>query len=245
MATIHFILQGKGGVGKSMVASMIFQHFMEEGYNVLGYDTDPVNKTLSSYKEFQNITSINILQDDGDNIDSRKFDLLYEELYENSDENTHIIIDNGASSFLALGAYIRDNNMLEELEQKHTVYLHTIITGGQALFDTLTGLASLAKNFPNSNIITWLNPYFGKIGTDNSPTFYDLNVYRDFGDKIKSVIELPIGNKDLIGKDLEMLFAKKQSFQSGINGSNPIAIKSRLKKYWTDMKNRIDNAYIF
>ncbi len=245
MATIHFILQGKGGVGKSMVASMIFQHFMEEGYNVLGYDTDPINKTLSSYAEFQNVKQINILQDDGDNIDSRKFDLLYEELFEAPEENTHIVIDNGASSFIALGAYIRDNDMLEQLEQRHTVYLHTIITGGQALYDTLSGLASLAKNFPTGNIVTWLNPYFGKIGTDNSPTFYDLNVYRDFGKNIKSVIELPIGNKDLIGKDLELLFAKKQSFQAGINGSNPIAVKSRLKKYWAEIKSRIDSACIF
>lgn len=245
MATIHFILQGKGGVGKSMIASMLYQYFLEEEYPVLGYDTDPVNKTLSSYKEFQNITQINIMQDDGNNIDSRKFDLLLQELVE-APQDAHIIIDNGASSFLALGAYINDNNMLDVLaEEKHKTYLHTIITGGQGLNDTLNGFASLAVNFPTANIIVWLNPYFGKIGTDKANSFYDLVAYREYGSRIDSVIELPLGNKDLIGKDLEILFAQKQSFQAGINGSNYVAVKSRLKKYWKEMKERIDAANIF
>lgn len=245
MATIHFILQGKGGVGKSMIAAMLFQYYQEGGYEVFGYDTDPVNQTLSSFKEFSSqIKQINIMQDDGDNIDSRKFDLLLEELAEASPDS-HVIIDNGASSFIALAAYIADSDMLNILEENgHRVYLHTVITGGQALLDTLNGFNKLVCTFPNAEIVVWKNPYFGKLAIDNMG-FNDFKVIKNNNERIHAEIEIPLGNKDLIGKDLELLFAKKQSFQAGINGTNPIAVKSRLKKYWKEMKERIDSVNLF
>ena len=57
----------------------------------------------------------------------------------------HAIVDNGASSFVALGAYIKENALLSLLrEQGHQVFFHTVITGGQALGDTLSGLKVLA-----------------------------------------------------------------------------------------------------
>ncbi len=245
MATIHFILQGKGGVGKSMIASMLFQYFAEANYNTCGYDTDPVNKTLSAFAEYSSsIKQIDIMQEDGDNIDSRKFDLLLEELA-NAPEYSQIIIDNGASSFIALGAYIADSDMLGILaDSGHKTFLHTVITGGQALLDTLNGFSKLVSNFPNADIVVWKNPYFGKLELDGKQ-FNDFKVIKENQGHIYATIDLPIGNKDLIGKDLELLFAKKQSFQAGINGSNPIAVKSRLKKYWADIKKRIESVSIF
>lgn len=245
MATIHFILQGKGGVGKSMIASMLFQYFAEADNVTYGYDTDPVNKTLSAFAEYSNsIKQIDIMQEDGDNIDSRKFDLLLEELA-NAPKDSQIVIDNGASSFIALGSYIADSDMLSILaDSEHKVFLHTVITGGQALLDTLNGLNKLISNFPNADIVVWKNSYFGKIAIDDMQ-FDDFKVIKENQSHIYATIELPIGNKDLIGKDLELLFAKKQSFMAGINGSNPIAVKSRLKKYWAEIKSRIDNACIY
>lgn len=240
MAVIHFILQGKGGVGKSMVAAMLYQYYMENGYSVLGYDTDPINKTLAAFKEFT-INKIDIMQDDGDNIDSRKFDLLLEELAAAPNE-AHIVIDNGASSFIALGAYMSDSNMLEILaESGHRVYFHTIITGGQALIDTLNGFDKLVSNFPTADIVIWKNPYFGKLELDGKK-FEDFKVIKE--NPVYSIIEIPMGNKDLIGKDLEQLFAQKKSFQAGINGSSYIAVKHRLKKHWDETKHRIDAANI-
>ncbi len=242
MATIHFILQGKGGVGKSMIASMLFQFYQEEGYEVMGYDTDPVNQTFMSFKEFDNIKLIEIMEDNGDNIDSRKFDDLLEELV--ASEASHVIIDNGASSFIALGSYIKDSDMLNILaENGHQIYFHTVIVGGQALYDTLNGLNKLFLNFPSSEIIIWKNLFWGKIVIDDKE-FDNFKLIQENPEKIYAIIDIPTGNKDLIGKDLQQLFAKKQSFNTGINGKNPIAVKSRLKKYWNEVKERIYNANI-
>jgi ATPases involved in chromosome partitioning len=98
MATVHFIQQGKGGVGKSMIAAILYQILGHLGQKVAAFDTDPVNATLARFREFQ-VTSLDILKD-GD-IDPRQFDILIDSIMEQSPD-THVIVDNGASSFLAL-----------------------------------------------------------------------------------------------------------------------------------------------
>jgi CO dehydrogenase nickel-insertion accessory protein CooC1 len=50
LSTIHLSLQGKGGVGKSLVASILAQYLLQRGKTVRCIDTDPVNKTLSQYR---------------------------------------------------------------------------------------------------------------------------------------------------------------------------------------------------
>lgn len=158
MATIHFILQGKGGVGKSMIAVLLYQALKHFEKQVSAYDTDPVNATLASFNEF-NVTRIEIMK--GDNIDVRKFDTLFDALL-SAPQESHVIVDNGASSFIALGAYLLENDFLPLLEEQgHKVFFHTVITGGQALGDTLKGLSSLATGFPTVPIVIWLNPYYG------------------------------------------------------------------------------------
>ena len=47
MAKIHMILQGKGGVGKSMIAATLAQWKRAHGEAPLCIDTDPVNATFA------------------------------------------------------------------------------------------------------------------------------------------------------------------------------------------------------
>lgn len=119
MATVHFIQQGKGGVGKSMIASILYQVLLLLGKKVAAFDTDPVNATLAGFKEFE-VTCLDILKN-GD-IDPRQFDTLIDTIMEQKPE-THVIVDNGASSFLALNGYIKENSIIGMLEE-----------GGHAVF---------------------------------------------------------------------------------------------------------------
>ncbi len=241
MATIHFILQGKGGVGKSMIASMLYQALEALESKVSAYDTDPVNHTLSGYKEFA-VKRINLLKPDG-NIDARMFDELLENIA-SAPLESHVIVDNGASSFIALGAYMQELDMIETLESLgHVVFFHTVITGGQATLDTVDGFVEIARCFPNSTILVWLNPFFGAIEVDGKG-FKEFKCYKEHSEKIHSLMELPMGNKDLIGKDLEELFAKRQSFKLGISSSKHIAVRSRLGKYWKQILALVEAANI-
>lgn len=239
MATIHFILQGKGGVGKSMIASMLYQALLHYEKEVQAFDTDPVNATLDRYTEF-NVTKIDIMKN-GD-IDPRQFDTLFEGLM-NAPAESHVIVDNGASSFVALGAYLQQNDVLPTLlEEGHKVYFHSVVTGGQAIVDTVDGLAELADGFPESPVVVWLNPFFGEISLDGKE-FEEFKVYKNHEDQIHALIYLPDVPKATYGKDLEELFAKRQSFNAGISTAG-IAVKSRLRRYWAQILEKIQSADI-
>ena len=240
MATIHLIQQGKGGVGKSMIAAILYQVLQHLGKDIAAFDTDPVNATLAGFKEFS-VTRLNIMRQD--NIDVRAFDNLLQGIFD-LPEDTQVIVDNGASSFVALGSYLKENDVISLLnEEGHKVFLHTVITGGQAITDTASGLKVLATGFPTTPIIIWLNSYFGDIIMEGKP-FESFKVYQEHREQFHALIPIPQGNKATIGKDLEELFAKRQSFKAAINSSQNIAVRSRLKRYWENLVALIEQAQI-
>ena len=238
MATVHFIQQGKGGVGKSMIASILYQTLGLLGKQVAAFDTDPVNATLAGFQEFE-VTCLNILKQ-GD-IDPRQFDTLIDKIMEQGPD-THVIVDNGASSFLALNSYIKENGIIGILgESGHSVFFHSVITGGQAIADTVLGLRSLALGFPETPIVVWLNPYFGEIVMDGM-SFEEFKVYQEFQNQFHAVITIPQGNKATIGKDLETMFAKRLSFKNAIESSQSIVVRSRLQRYRNELVEAVTSA---
>jgi CO dehydrogenase nickel-insertion accessory protein CooC1 len=91
ISTIHLSLQGKGGVGKSLVASILAQYLLQRGKTVRCIDTDPVNKTLSQYRGLPT-EQLKLLREGG--VDQRGFDSLMEQLL--TDESSVFVVDNGA-----------------------------------------------------------------------------------------------------------------------------------------------------
>jgi len=173
MKNVHFVLQGKGGVGKSVVASLLAQYLLEQNKQIMCIDTDPVNQTFAGYKALE-VKAINIL--DGDEINTRNFDVLMQNILET---NNDVIIDNGASSFVPLSSYILNNDITDFLTADNcTLLIHTIITGGQALRDTLQGTKLLFEQFnkPQIKFVVWLNPFWGIIEL-NGVNFFDMPLF--------------------------------------------------------------------
>lgn len=238
MATIHLLLQGKGGVGKSLVASILFQYLSEHCTQVFGCDTDPVNATFTGYKEFD-VQPLHIMR--GDDIDQRLFDQLIEYIDQMPHE-AHLVVDNGASCFVALCSYLKEEAPLVHLaDQGHEILLHTVVTGGQAIGDTLAGLNSLTKNFSDTPLVVWLNPYFGEIMLEGE-NFYQFKVYTEASANFRAVIELPELKPNTFGKDLEDLLARRWSFSAGIKSSLPVMTRQRLSTTWRRVKEAVDRA---
>jgi hypothetical protein len=240
MPVIHFIQQGKGGVGKSMIAAMFYQALCHFGKDVTAFDSDPVNATLTGFREF-NTRRLDMIKS-GD-IDPRAFDGLLDDI-DALPGDSHAIVDNGASSFVALSAYLKENAIIPLYrEAGHTIYLHTVITGGQAIGDTVGGLKALAQDFPETPIVVWLNPYFGEIAMDGKP-FEEFKVYKEHGRQFHALIPLPEGNRATIGKDLADMLAKRQSFMTAMNACPSIVIRSRLLRYWNTLLAAISAARV-
>jgi len=238
MAAIHFILQCKGGVGKSLTASLLAQYLRHKGLNVSCFDTDPINATLAGYIEL-GAEAVDIM--DGSDIDPRRFDSLMDRLL-NLRDDAHAVVDNGASSFVPLGSYLLETQGIAVLgEQGHDVMLHTVVTGGQAILETLAGMQSLALHFPDIPVAVWLNRYFGDIVLDGKE-FQEFKIYAECAASIHAVVELPHRKQSLFGRDLEELFARRQTFASAVASDLPIMTRQRLKTFWRDTVAVLDEA---
>ena len=87
MKKVHFTLQGKGGVGKSYVSSLLAQFHRERGEEAACIDTDPVNATFSGYKAFD-VRRIELMN--GSQLNERQFDAMMEQILS---EDRHFVID--------------------------------------------------------------------------------------------------------------------------------------------------------
>lgn len=239
---VHFILQGKGGVGKSLVAALLAQYFRQvltgAGLkDVQCIDTDPVNQTLVNYKAL-GATHIALME--GSKIDERKFDGLMERLLS---EDGVFVVDNGASSFVPLSNYLIENQAIDMLrEAGREVYIHCVVTGGQALLDTLHGFAQLASQAPTKNIIVWENEYFGPIEADGKP-FEQMKAFLNNQDKVRGVVKIAKRNADTFGKDIEEMASRKLTFAEVLAGSDfTIMAKQRIKTVQRDINDQLDNV---
>ena len=138
MAIVNFIMQKKGGVGKSVTATLLYQALLDAGKTVLGVDTDPSNKSLAGYTELK-VTKLHILNEEED-VDKTLFDALINAICE-LPEDAHVVIDNGSSNFVALRSYLKINNVMPLLtEMGHKIRIHAVIAGGPDIGHTCIGL---------------------------------------------------------------------------------------------------------
>jgi hypothetical protein len=225
---LHFVLQGKGGVGKTVAALMLSQCIEEKGEPVICADTDPVNASLSSLSSM-NPERVSIFA--GKKVDTRALDLFTEKLLT---EDAHFVVDNGASSFVPVSQYLIENDvagMMTEAGRQPVV--HVVVTGGPAMLDTMKGLASIVRDFPPSvRVVVWLNEYFGPIVNASGRPFEELPAYADNRDRIFAIVRLPMLSEEATS-DLRDMLSRRLTFTQALAPENTDILrvqKSRLFK---------------
>lgn len=225
MKKVHMVLQGKGGVAKTLAAILLSQFLRSLGKNPKCFDSDPVNATFTAFKALD-VTRIEIMS--GDEINARAFDQLIEMIIAHDGD---VVVDNGASSFIPLASYMLQNDvagLLESMGRK--LVIHTIITGGQAVLDTLNGFSAVMSQFPDGpEFVVWLNPFFGPIEVDGKP-FQKMKVYTDNKDRITGIIQMPELKVETFGHDLRDMLQDKLTFDEALaSDSLPLMVRQRLK----------------
>lgn len=242
MATVHIILQGKGGVGKSVVASFLTQYLTDTGHKPICVDTDPVNATFSGYRVFG--AERFVLGERADEVNPRYFDELIERIMA-SDEDDVFVIDNGAATFLPLVAYLRENNGIRMLQDSgHTVHFHSVLTGGHGQTDTAEGLAKLLAYFNDVQIVVWLNGYFGRV-VKNGKSFEQSLLYQRHMDRIRSIVEIPIVRRETTGIDMQAMLEQRLSFQEALDSVDfTLMARQRLKIARRDLMKNMAEAQL-
>ncbi|AVM73156.1 nucleotide-binding protein [Magnetospirillum gryphiswaldense] len=222
---VEMILQGKGGVGKSLIASLLAQYISTPDLKPLCLDTDPVNATFSGYRAFD-VETLDIME--GDDINPRTFDHLIERIMTGSGER--MVIDNGASTFVPLCSYLLQNDVAGLLtEAGHSIRLHSVITGGQALADTIEGFSSLCRNIPAAPVVVWLNEYFGK-AVHNGKGFEDSKVYDKHKGRVEALVTIPAVKPETFGLDMNKIMTRRLTFDEAVASPDfTIMERQRLK----------------
>ncbi len=238
MSTIHFILQGKGGVGKTLISSLLAQYFLENSLPLQCLNTDTINNSFKKFKSL-NVQSVDILKDQM--VQQSEFDQVIEKIV-NSDD--HFVIDNGASSFVPIAKYITHNEIISLFNSYgKTVYFHVPITGGPAQHETLTGFNGLLTEFgDNANFMIWENRHFGEIMHDGLP-LKEMSIYKKFQDRIDAVISFG-ERKPQFTLDFEKMAKSSLTFDEAIKSKDFfIMSKQRLTMMRRDLFVQIKSAF--
>jgi len=165
MNDVHMILQGKGGVGKSLTAVVLAQYLRSKGGMVICADTDPVNATFTQYTSLD-VAHVDIVE--AGNVIQRKFDPLMEMIVSTEAD---FVIDNGAATFMPLTRYLHENDIFQIMsEAGKKVYVHTVLTGGQAKSDTYNGFSELLGKVNSfAKVVVWENEFWGKVEYESHP----------------------------------------------------------------------------
>ncbi|WP_419600290.1 conjugal transfer protein TraL [Thiolapillus sp.] len=240
MAKVHLVLQGKGGVGKSVIAALIAQYKTNKGQTPVCVDTDPVNATFEGYQSL-NVKRLNILEED--EINTRNFDALVELIATSEDD---VIIDNGASSFVPLSHYLISNEVPALLQEMgHEMVVHTVIAGSQSLLDTINGFSQLVSQFPAESLfVVWLNPYWGPI-EHQGKTFEKMKAYTNNKARVTAIIDMPKLKDETYGRDFAKMLENRKTFAEALEDSSlSIMTRQRLKIVRSQVFGLLDNAAV-
>lgn len=235
--TVHFILQGKGGIGKTLVSTIIAQYIQEKFPGTLKcFDTDQENATLAAYKAL-NVQPVDVMNEDR-TINRKMFDKMLLDILAEDDKN--IVIDNGANTFSPLMSYLMENSFIDLLQESgKTVYIHTIIGGGDNLKDTMSGFVSLAKQ-TSCPMVIWLNENASWGTTEN---FVQSDIFVKNADNVRGVVLMQGRNSDTFGDDIKRMQKLRLTLSEVLDNDNfNVLERSRLKTVIGDIYKKLDTV---
>lgn len=241
MKNVHMILQGKGGVGKSLTAVLLAQYLKSKGGDVICVDTDPVNATFTQYGTL-NVAHVEIAE--GGNVIQRKFDPLMELIIATDAE---VVLDNGAATFMPLTRYLGENDIFKIIsESGKQVFIHTVLTGGQAKTDTYNGFATLLNTVNDfAKVVVWQNEFWGKVEYEGHPVTSS-KLYKD-AEKAKKIAGLvrivDRSQSDTFVGDMKQMTENHMTLED-VMGSTDFSFlaKNRLKKVVHEVFSELDEV---
>ena len=234
--SVHFILQGKGGIGKTFVSTLLAQWMKNQDEIPLRcYDTDQENATFSRYKAM-NVKHIPVM--DNRTIEPKRFDALIIDILESEG---NCVIDNGANTFSPLMAYLLENDAFSLLQESgRKVYIHTIVGGGDTLHDTASGFVATAKS-TSVPLVLWENQHFGLLQAASGKQFIESQSYNDHAHRVQGRVVLAPRNADTFGVDIKKMNIARLTMEEVMqNEKFNIMEKQRIKVMFRDIFEQLD-----
>lgn len=227
MAKIHFIGGEKGGVGKSLLARVLAQYFIDREMPFLGFDTD---RSHGALMRFYSGYASPVIVDRYEALDA-----IMEAAVE--DPNRRILVDLAAQTHDPLVRWMDDSGVLNLADEVGVgiQYWHVMDTGR----DSVDLLRRLLDRFGTSLKYVLVRNHVR--GSDFSALEQSGEQARalGMGAKIVSI-------KKLHESAINKIDATSSSFWSAKNGDNPSGLglmdRQRVKMWMRDVYREIDDA---
>jgi CobQ/CobB/MinD/ParA nucleotide binding domain len=233
--TVDCVLMGKGGCGKSLIASLIAQQIRADGEYVFCIDADPINNTLAGIEALE-ARVVDLLEDET-TLNVAMMDNLISEII---GSKGNWVIDPGASGFLPFLSYmLRDDlfNLMAENGKK--VRVHAVIVGGDALVDTASALGDMLRQLPACvQLVVWLNSFYGPL-TEDGNSFEESAFWRKEAAPFCTVVRMPELSTTSLQSFRKMVSARRTfSWAASDPSVNPVE-KQRLARIWAPLRAQI------
>ena len=230
--TVHFVLQAKGGIGKSFVSTLLAQYVIQETGAVRCFDTDQENTTFMHYAALA-VRHV-ALAEASRIINPKRFDALMETLLT---ESGNFVIDTGANTFSNLLAYMVENEVFGLLRDAgKSTYVHTIVGGGDTLADTANGFYAIAQTVRAARLVLWFNEHFGEIKTAEGKPFTETQACRQSAARLSGIVTLYRRNPATFGEDVRKLNTKRHTIAQALASPEySLMEKQRIRTFSQDV----------
>lgn len=235
MKQANFVMQGKGGVGKSFIAWVLAQYGLAKKETPTYFaDIDPVNASFHLYSAL-NAVYFNISKEDKE-IDRRLFDELVENVCLHPG---YSLIDSGAPTFLPLMIYIDQNKTFDLLESMgHEVWIHTPIVGGMGMEQTLIGLQNILESCTNK-VVIWENEYFGAVDI-HGKNITETQLYKEHRERIGGVIKVGKYPADTLAVDLKLILERRMVLDDSKTAGFRIPAQNRIENFKRELFGQLE-----
>lgn len=233
--TVDFVLQGKGGAGKTLIASFLAQYGQDVGKDVRCYDCDPINNTLASVETLCTEV-IDILVDEETNVP--EMDRMISEMLS---IDSNFVVDAGASGFVPTLSYLLREELFDLISQSgKVVRVHVVIIGGESFADTVLALRDMVQQLPKCvQIVVWMNEFFGPL-SDGNCYFEESTLWNKDLFGICYGIKLPKMHKSELETFRKLTSMHKTFAQAQTDSAfNPVE-RLRLRRIWKPIRDQIE-----
>lgn len=238
----HIFLQKKGGIGKTLTASMFMQYMKSLGIAIDGVDADPQAPKLSLIKALNVPVLPLILHGE---IQQNAFDPAFSHIVQSSGAT---LVDAGSGAFLPLLKYMKDNGIYELMTQvKKQLYYHVIIVSGPEKQETAEGVKQLLEstNQTGVKIVIWQNEKEG-IPSFNGKSVEETDWYQKNTDQIAGIIRILDYNNSAFKAAFLSMMAEELTYEEIMNGKSAsfdFMGKNRINKIFTDVYADLDKVF--
>ena len=238
----HIFLQKKGGIGKTLTASIFMQYMKSQEIAIEGVDADPQAPKLSLIKAL-NVPLLPLVENG--EIQQKSFDPAFSHIVQS---NNATLIDAGSGAFLPLLKYMKDNGLYDLLTQvKKQLYYHVIIMSGPEKSDTVEGVYLLLEkiNGTGVKVVIWQNEKEG-IPLLNGKTIEETDWYQANKNQIVGIVRILDYNNSAFKADFLSMMTENLTYEEIMNGKSAnfdFMRKNRINKIFTDIYAELDKVF--